>query len=360
MHSLFLKPRSFTASNFIAMCAEPGTSAVNGERDPGEQAPALADGVSDAAEHNRINENQPGDNGADTPTTDLQSAMARERKRLARKRKREAQRLKRRQNTSVYVTGLPADVTEQELADYFTKCGIILPSAETGLPRVKLYTDENGDFKGDGLVTYAMQPSVENAVTLLDNAPIRPGGTPIGVQAATFDHKQEWDVAGSTDDMKRNQDEGEEGKRHKSSFRPRELVQEALSWAEEGQEVAKTTRIVILKNVFGAKDADYNVIREDMEEGCGACGTVEKITVFERNAEGAIAVKFASLEACVECIKVMNGRWYDGRKLSAEFYDGVSDFRYKETEEEKSEREKRWQEWLEAEGDKTEKDPSVS
>lgn len=342
------------------MCAEPSTSAVNGERDPGEQAPALADGVGDAAEHNRINENQLGDNGADTPTTDLQSAMARERKRLARKRKREAQRLKRRQNTSVYVTGLPADVTEQELADYFTKCGIILPSAETGRPRVKLYTDANGDFKGDGLVTYAMQPSVENAVTLLDNAPIRPGGKPIGVQAATFDHKQEGDVAGSTDDTKRNQDEREEEKRRKSSFRPRELVQEALSWAEEGQEVAKTTRIVILKNVFGAKDADYNVIREDMEEGCGACGTVEKVTVFERNAEGAIAVKFASLEACVECIRVMNGRWYDGRKLSAEFYDGVSDFRYKETEEEKSEREKRWQEWLEAEGDKTEKDPSVS
>lgn len=34
----------------------------------------------------------------------------------------------------------------------------------------------------------------------------------------------------------------------------------------------------------------------------------------------------------------MSGRWYGGRQLEAEFYDGKTDYRYKETEEERKER----------------------
>jgi len=38
------------------------------------------------------------------------------------------------------------------------------------------------------------------------------------------------------------------------------------------------------------------------------------------------------------CIELMNGRWYGGRQLQAEFYDGKTDYRYKETEEEMKQR----------------------
>lgn len=278
---------------------------------------------------------------------ELDKAMERERKRQARKRKRDAQRMKRRMNTSVYISGVPTDTTEEQLAEHFAKCGIILPSADTGRPRVKLYTDESGNPKGDALVTYAMEPSVENAVTILDGVPLRPGGQAMKVQRASFDHKKEQGTSEDGGPAKQRRTEGDEEKKPRAGFRSRDLVQEALSWAEEGQEVAKAPRIVILKNVFDANDADYDIVREDMEEGGAACGTVEKVTVFESNAEGTVAVKFTTLEACVQCIKVMNGRWYDGRKLSAEFYDGETDYRYKETEKDRSERERKWQDWLE-------------
>lgn len=350
------------------MCAELATSTTESGTEPEKSAPTAAIPSDAAGENESTDAHQYQDkeeyqlDGNDTapPTADPQGAMARERKRLARKRKRESQRLKRRHNTSVYITGLPTDVTEQELAEYFAKCGIILPSAETGRPRAKLYMNEEGNCKGDGLVTYAMQPSVENAVTLLDNVPIRVGGKPIRVQAATFDHKRESEALGSSEKTGKGQEEGDTGKRPKHSFRAKDLVQEALSWAEEGQEVSKATRIVVLKNVFDAKNADYDLVREDMEEGCGACGTAEKITIFERSREGAVAVKFTTLEACLECIKVMNGRWYDGRKLTAEFYDGMTDYRYKETEEDRLEREKRWQEWLDTGGEQTDSAPATS
>ena len=41
-------------------------------------------------------------------------------------------------NTSVYVTGLPFDTNEEEVATVFQKCGI-LKEGPDGLPRIKLY-----------------------------------------------------------------------------------------------------------------------------------------------------------------------------------------------------------------------------
>ena len=43
-----------------------------------------------------------------------------------------------KQNTSVYVTGLPPDATEMEVAQHFSKCGVIKLDEEQR-PRVKIY-----------------------------------------------------------------------------------------------------------------------------------------------------------------------------------------------------------------------------
>lgn len=282
-----------------------------------------------------------------SPNMDL--AQTRERKRQSRKRAREAKRRRKQQNTSVYVKGIPKDVTENELAEHFVKCGILQPDPGTGRPRIKIYLDAAGNPKGDALLTYAMAPSVENAITILDDVPLRAGGEALIVERASFEHKE---VQGNNDTEKtaKQGQEGMESKeRKRRGLRSKALVSEALSWAEEGQgqEVCSAPRIVILKNVFDREDANYTMIQEDMEEGCAACGVVEKITVFERNTEGAVAIKFSTLEACVKCIEVMNGRWYDGRRLSAEFYDGTTNYRYEESAEERSVRETQWKEWLE-------------
>lgn len=77
-------------------------------------------------------------------------------------------------NTAIYVTGLPEDITVEELVSHFSKCGIIMDEIMTGKPRVKLYCDEEGRLKGDALIVYLREESVTLALNILDESEIRP------------------------------------------------------------------------------------------------------------------------------------------------------------------------------------------
>ncbi|KOC64205.1 HIV Tat-specific factor 1 like protein [Habropoda laboriosa] len=56
-------------------------------------------------------------------------------------------------NTAIYVSGLPLDITMEELTELFSKCGLIARD-EKGKNRIKLYKDSNGQPKGDALCIY--------------------------------------------------------------------------------------------------------------------------------------------------------------------------------------------------------------
>ncbi|KAJ2628505.1 hypothetical protein H4R22_003844, partial [Coemansia sp. RSA 1290] len=89
------------------------------------------------------------------------------------KRKLPAQS-KKRENTSIYISGLPLDATEDEVVEFFSQCGTIMPDIITNKPKVKLYRDDTGALKGDALVTYYKQPSVQLALDILDDSRFRP------------------------------------------------------------------------------------------------------------------------------------------------------------------------------------------
>lgn len=81
--------------------------------------------------------------------------------------------------TSIYVTGIPLDAGVVEIEGFFAKCGIIMPDLATNQPKIKLYHDPDGKFKGDALVCYFKKESVELALTLLDETPLRLGNNEI-------------------------------------------------------------------------------------------------------------------------------------------------------------------------------------
>jgi len=79
---------------------------------------------------------------------------------------------------AVYVSNLPDDVSTAEIQEYFAKCGMIAEEA-SGQKRVKMYYDDEGNFKGDALVTYFKPESVPLALQMLDETSFpRPDGRP--------------------------------------------------------------------------------------------------------------------------------------------------------------------------------------
>lgn len=55
-------------------------------------------------------------------------------------------------NKSIYVTGLPLDTDQEEIYNVFSKYGLIDESWDTDKPRIKMYDDERGEFKGEALI----------------------------------------------------------------------------------------------------------------------------------------------------------------------------------------------------------------
>jgi HIV Tat-specific factor 1 len=72
------------------------------------------------------------------------------------------------ENRAIYITGLPDDTNEVEIADVFKKYGVIDMGTD-GKPRVKMYTDENGKFNGDALVVYFKKESISLAIQMMDD-----------------------------------------------------------------------------------------------------------------------------------------------------------------------------------------------
>lgn len=104
-----------------------------------------------------------------------------------------------RKNTAVYITSLPLSTTASELQTIFSRCGVIAEEIDSGKPRIKLYTDNAGAFKGDALIVFFRAESVDLAVQLLDDTEFRLGeGTKMRVAAADFSYKVQKDRLAQT------------------------------------------------------------------------------------------------------------------------------------------------------------------
>jgi len=90
------------------------------------------------------------------------------------KKKRKRKGKKKKPNCTVYITGLPKDVTEEEFINFCKTAGIIAKDPVTLQPKIRIYRDDSGIPKGDGLVTYLKVLSIPNAFQLLDGFDFRP------------------------------------------------------------------------------------------------------------------------------------------------------------------------------------------
>eukprot|EP00873_Tetraselmis_striata_P038104 jgi/Tetstr1/458368/TSEL_044807.t1 len=261
------------------------------------------------------------------------------------KKKKEETWFELKKNTNVYVTGLPGDVTVEEMASAFGKCGIIKEN-EDRAPRIKLYKDEaSGMLKGDGLVTFLKEPSVEIACTILDGAPLRPGGPPMSVTVAQFAQKT------SRPAMKKKP-QNKKQKKNMVVSQEKRLDWNGFDDVKKAEDVT-----VILKHMFTLEELQAEPtlageLKEDVAAECAKLGPIERLKLFQGNPEGVISIRFKMEEAAAACIQVMNGRYFGGRQVAAHKYDGKTNYniRVQETPEQQAARLEAYTRELEASG----------
>ncbi|KAG7134171.1 Splicing factor U2AF-associated protein 2 like [Verticillium longisporum] len=263
-----------------------------------------------------------------------------------------------RQNTAVYVTGLPRDATVDEVHELFSrKAGVVAEEIDSGRPRIKVYTDEDGGFKGDALVVFFKPQSVEMAIMLLDDTDLRiePSGRGSGrmrVQAAdasykktTYDDNGAADAKGKAPEgaaplpQKQQQSRADRDRdRQKIIKKTQKLDAKLADWSDDDTSALPTAsaskwdRLVVLRHMFTLAELEEDPaalleIKEDVREECAKLGAVTNVVLFDEEPDGIVSVKFREPQAAQACIAMMNGRSFDGRVVEASLATGREKFR---------------------------------
>lgn len=237
------------------------------------------------------------------------------------KQEKHQKQLDEQSSSAVFVSGLPSDCTKDDIQETFSKYGILSEDFTTGEPRIKLYHDDEGTFKGEALVFYEKSDSVFMAIDMLDDTQFKPGVV-IKVEQAKFGEKKSNPL---TDEQKKLLKQKKE-----------QLKAKLNNWDEDDklkeERFHNTKRkildkIVVVDQMFRVDELKQDPVlemdlKEDIQEECDKLGIgndITKITLLEDS--GKVTIKFKLIELSEICIKGFNGRYFDGIKLNAHVFD---------------------------------------
>ncbi len=221
----------------------------------------------------------------------------------------------------VYISGLPLDVTFDEVKDHFSKVGLISISPFDQQPQIKLYRDDHNQLKGDCSLCYNAKESVDMAVNILSGGYIRPSKQ-ITVTKADFTQSL------NTEKVQKRSRGNINEKQIKTAYR---AMKQALMWNEDDDSgVSKSTalKIIVLEGVFSLEELNKipkydETLEKNIAEACGKHGEIDKITLFSKNPKGIVIVKYKTSYAAQECIRALNNSNFYGKVLKVYFWDGT-------------------------------------
>ena len=82
----------------------------------------------------------------------------------------------------------------------------------------------------------------------------------------------------------------------------------------------KWAKVVIIRNIFDLEQLEedagaYLEIKEDMRDEAETFGDVTNVTLFDKEEDGIIAVRFKEFESAEKFKDAIHGRHFGGRKL---------------------------------------------
>ncbi|KAM3720660.1 HIV Tat-specific factor [Dirofilaria immitis] len=253
--------------------------------------------------------------------------------------------LEEERNTSVYVSNLPFSITEESFIELMSKCGVIQRDARTNKLKVKLYKNEDGTIKGDGRCCYIKKESVIMALDILDGWNV--DGKIISVEKAKFQMKGEFDPS--------------KKKKKLTAAQKKRFIENQERIFEWKPEKPRNYRpisdcTIVMKNMFTLEQMMKNAalmldLEEEIRKVCERFGTVKKVVVHDNNPEGVICVTFQNVEHSDIAVRSLNGRVVDGRQISVTLWDGKTKYTIAETEEQRAERLKQWQNYISEDND---------
>ncbi|KAF1840855.1 uncharacterized protein K460DRAFT_294821 [Cucurbitaria berberidis CBS 394.84] len=236
-----------------------------------------------------------------------------------------SKKAKVQENRAIYVTNLPRDTTQEEIEETFKKYGIIDQGAD-GNKRIKMYSDDEGNFNGEALIVYFKKDSIDLAIKMMDEYYFRiedqSQGT-IRVKEADFSYKRNKDGDQIASKLTR--------KDKKASDRNRaDLNRKLAEWSDNEEEVAETfapkknkwAKVVILKYAFtiaelDEDDAAYLEIKEEIRDEAAKHGSVTNVNLFDKEEAGIVTVRFREFEAAEKFRDASHGRLFASRNLEA-------------------------------------------
>ncbi|KAJ5883717.1 Splicing factor U2AF-associated protein 2 [Penicillium subrubescens] len=238
---------------------------------------------------------------------------------------------KPRVNSAIWITGLPQDTKRDEIEEKFSRWGVISREIDSGGPRIKMYYEEDGTFKGEALVVYFRPESVNLAIQMVDETDFRGGQGTMRVQAAELSFKSQTEAPAKPAPRDRR----------KVLERTEEMNRLLTDWDDDdpllrNNLIVPQERTVVLKGLFTLEELKEDVeaildIKEDVRTECSKIGEVTNVVLYDLEPEGVVTVKFAQPDDAQACVTRMDGRFFGGTQIKA--YIQVGREKFKKTNE---------------------------
>jgi len=249
-------------------------------------------------------------------------------------------------STKVYVSNLPSVITEESFVEFMSKCGMVEFDIRTKKPKVKIYRDEEGNPKGDGLCSYIKPESVQLALTILDGSVLE--DKTVSVTRAKFEMKGNYDPSLKPKKLtKKQQEKAKKARERMFEWQPDKLKGER----------AKFEKTIVIKKMFDIEefDKDPGLILDytnNIRTQCSKFGTVTKVVLYDKHPDGVCQVYFKEVSEADMAVEMLNGRMFGRKVMEVATWDGRTKYKMEESKEEEAKRLEEWENYLKEGGDK--------